>query len=220
MTRPCGNVPNQDNQLRTNSPYLSSAWRWGWEDAIFLWGFAVSCEVVQTYQHQLAEPSSLICSSEMEQVMRFMFVCAWASTCFVTRPSLGKDIIRDWHIHTSVLRTAHQPKWPSFCFPAALFDVNVPVNYLSVCSLCLLLLLSKGINQKSGTHAEQTGGFIMGSIVYHADLRALLYAHICALQSNNCLCSRGPTSPSTYCCTAYSFYSFTPKTPVNNASIA
>lgn len=34
------------------------------------------------------------------------------------------------------------------------FDVNVPLNYLSVCSLWLLLMLSEGINQKSGAHTH------------------------------------------------------------------
>lgn len=91
----------------------------------------------------------------------------------------------------SHLKQHIRPNGRVLCFPAALFDVNVPVNYLSVCSLCLLLMFSEGINQKSGAHMDRTGGFITGSIVYHADLQALLYTHICTLQSNNCLFSRG-----------------------------
>lgn len=50
----------------------------------------------------------------------------------------------------------------------------------------------------------------MGSIVYLADLRALPYAHICSLQSNNCLCSRGQSS----CCWAAQSFLPPPPTPL------
>lgn len=73
------------------------------------------------------------------------------------------------------------PNGRVFVSPAALFDVNVPVNYLSVCSLCLLLMLSEGINQKSEAHRESRQEDLSRGVLFTTLTSRPCYIHISVL---------------------------------------